>query len=667
MSGYHDVGSGSLNAAVDWSRNSSFGVTSTGFAQAASADNSTYMVINQFKFLAARSIRTSTIVLATFNTISAAATAAGIYYDCYSTAKRNCPVGKKVNKLTCVKGPETFPFVLSLGITIQGIIFAVSQSRGLEGLFERGCSIISQFMWTAIFIVPYIQLIFGLEVALRGLRSKPFPQRSKWTVAICLAGLKIVLMITGLVAFFIRAPDFCFASLFFFVARWAEGGFVLLLVIAVLLTICAVTIFIKLTRNADIETSERVLASRMVYYLALAIISTLLMIPFFGFLTFNDIVETGKTTSLTLAMIATVVANVSGLMTGGLHLFLRSNTISTIGPRDKLAEYERQKLKYNIRMQSPNDLDEPAHMMQTVNNRSLRRKDSEETLVRYEKEEEAAIESPSSTYYNIPRFESKSPNPLRSNAVTSPIAIPRNPDRAQLSSASSHTRKASASYSLFPSKDNASTNSVAFLPSTTYSPNSNMNEFTFNLDDIKPPPSIKVNGRHKRDSSMSSTATVQIGLRLSNVQDMPRTTSTIINNDDRVHNLGCPNLAPIRPNPLFKLGVADQPTSPSENISHSNCCSCTEEPSRDVRMKTLPPVPHAIKTVQSQASTGEETLSPAVYSPHSPQKAKLPSPKGVGFNVLKRANTTPVQPDGTPPPPRNRGNSDAQRFRSDWI
>lgn len=52
----------------------------------------------------------------------------------------------RVRVWNCVTGAETYPFILSLAITIQGIIFAVSQSRGLDGLFASGCSLISSFM-----------------------------------------------------------------------------------------------------------------------------------------------------------------------------------------------------------------------------------------------------------------------------------------------------------------------------------------------------------------------------------------------------------------------------------------------------------------------------------------------------------------------------------------
>lgn len=42
--------------------------------------------------------------------------------------------------------PQVYPFVLSLGIVAQGIIFAVAQARGLDALLINGCVNISQIM-----------------------------------------------------------------------------------------------------------------------------------------------------------------------------------------------------------------------------------------------------------------------------------------------------------------------------------------------------------------------------------------------------------------------------------------------------------------------------------------------------------------------------------------
>lgn len=393
------------------------------------------------------------------------------------------------------------------------------------------------------------------------------------------------------------------------------------------------------------------------------------MLPFFVYLTFNNLGDTEGNTGLTLSMIATVVANVSGLMTGGLHLFFRSNIISTIGPRDKFAEYERQQLKYKIRKPDPNDYEYSGHVLQPISTpQTLRRMDSEESLMRYGKEEEASVESPPG---RTAAMLVEATNPLRSNAVFLPAASVRAPERAQLPLASSgamHSRKPSSSYSLFPNKNLGNTSSVALLPSTTYSPIEGSNPFDDFNEPLQPPPSIKPNGRHRRDSSMMSSATVQIGLRFSNVDDMPPMASTMISNAERVHNLDCPK--EIRPSPLAAFTVADDASPTAEPSSPVTRTGSRRDPVKDARMKTLPPVPRAISFADRQSRLEEEplTLSPAVYRPDSPTRTRVPSPKGVGFNVPKRSNTTPVQPlASSPRPPRNRGNSDAAEGRGDWI
>jgi hypothetical protein len=92
MSGSESIGSG-YSAGSAYAMNMSMSNTSSSLLQASSS-NSTYQVINQLKFLAAKSIRNSAIILAVFNTVAAFATAIGILYDCYGRAKRNSPRGK---------------------------------------------------------------------------------------------------------------------------------------------------------------------------------------------------------------------------------------------------------------------------------------------------------------------------------------------------------------------------------------------------------------------------------------------------------------------------------------------------------------------------------------------------------------------------------------------
>lgn len=46
---------------------------------------------------------------------------------------------------------ETFPLVLSIGIVIQGLIFASVQGQGLGSLSINGCGTIAQIMWIGMF------------------------------------------------------------------------------------------------------------------------------------------------------------------------------------------------------------------------------------------------------------------------------------------------------------------------------------------------------------------------------------------------------------------------------------------------------------------------------------------------------------------------------------
>ncbi|KAI0431830.1 hypothetical protein F5Y09DRAFT_176083 [Xylaria sp. FL1042] len=639
-----------------WSVNSTWSDNSS-FSQAAYNGSSTFGVINELKFLAAKSSRQSTIILTAFNIVSAAATAAGILYNNYLSVKRS-PLRRKtrVNIFTCVRGSDVYPLILSLAIVSQGIIFVVSQAQGLDSLFQSGCALISQFMWPGIFIVPYTQLVFTVETTLRALKSDPFPPRSKWTVPICLTIIKIALLATGLVTFFIRAPNFCFASLFWFVAKWAEGGFALLIGIVVILAACAVIIYIKLTRYSMMDDDERVSASRMIYYIALAIIPNTLMIPFFGYLSFGNPFENGGDTGLTLSMVSTVVSNVTGLMTGGLYLFLRSSTASIIAPKNKLDEYERQQMKYQIGMPKPGDTDFNSHIMKPIT--------APQWLLEMEPQEKQKIQE------NINRQGSQgttwplgadNSNPLGLNAVFKQSLILKSPTDTQIPFSMAQVRKASTSYTLFPNRNQGSRTSNVLLPPTTYSPNASEDLVNNFSDTLMPPPSIQPPGyRHRRDSSMASSATVQIGLRLSNVEDVRPTTASTIGGIERTHELGCPNNPTVeminRPTPLF---TRDSVISSPSSKHHSRSSQA------DSTMKILPAVPRDSQTELERAPI----LNPTVYSPKSPTKGKVPSPKGVGFNVPMRTNNTPVQAvEVRSPVPRLRGNSvDGGADRANWI
>ena len=196
--------------------------------------------------------------------------------------------------MSSIHPAETFPLIIAIGIVVQGIAFAVVQSRGLDALFTKGCSEIAQFMWpgkkpshpgttkltgVAIMIVPYVQLVFGLECTFRSLRRIPFQARGKYDVAICCATIVLMLIATWIPSHIFPEPDVCFASLLWFISRYGKAGLIILSAVGGLLLISAVTIFTRLSTVTTIDQHQRIAASRMVYYLVLGIVSLVRVEP----------------------------------------------------------------------------------------------------------------------------------------------------------------------------------------------------------------------------------------------------------------------------------------------------------------------------------------------------------------------------------------------------
>ncbi|KFY94160.1 hypothetical protein V500_03394, partial [Pseudogymnoascus sp. VKM F-4518 (FW-2643)] len=79
-------------------------------------------LISSLVFANSKSIRTFTVILASFNGVAAFATAFSILYDCYCASKRygNGSSSKKFF-LWAMHPAETFPLVLALGIVVQGV------------------------------------------------------------------------------------------------------------------------------------------------------------------------------------------------------------------------------------------------------------------------------------------------------------------------------------------------------------------------------------------------------------------------------------------------------------------------------------------------------------------------------------------------------------------
>jgi hypothetical protein len=127
---------------------------STGFQFQA---NSTSKWDNELKFAAAGSVRTSIIVLAVFNLVVAFAVTLVILLRSWRTLKRAESWDFRSSWFRLVQGRDIYPFVLSIGIVTQGIVYATAQAKGLESLMILECAMVSQMMLPgkSVYLRPY--------------------------------------------------------------------------------------------------------------------------------------------------------------------------------------------------------------------------------------------------------------------------------------------------------------------------------------------------------------------------------------------------------------------------------------------------------------------------------------------------------------------------------
>lgn len=356
-------------------------------------------------------------------------------------------------------------------------------------------------------------------------------------------------------------------------------------------------------------------------------------------------------------------------MNGLLHLFLRSNTATTsFGPKSS-RERTWDKKKHEIRIWGPNELaylNQLADPVSGPHTADLKRSESRTNLVGPEKDRPISMESLQSPSPTKPPMRQ---NPLRLNGVgemeTAPSAVEALPESSSRSPKRGHAR--SQSYSLFPT---APSNSINFQDPTE------RQELTsiYDISDLQPPPAVFGGGLraqgHRRDSSVASSATVQIGLRLSHAPSPSHETTPVLPLPSTtyqakpkqsisplrletqniglpvVHPLSIPARSPRRPSPLNTSMVS--PTQPSpERESCSN--------------KTLPPTPKAsvFIPVMKQATEPITQLSTAVYSPERrfPKATEVPQSA-----TIPRTN---LLDDG--PQRSNSSRQPARQSKLDWI
>jgi hypothetical protein len=123
---------------------------------------------------------------------------------------------------------------------------------------------------TAIFLIGYITLVFGVEVAIRAFGRERFAARGKWNTTICVAVVSFMLLLTWIPTVAWPMSNTCFGSLIWFPMRYDLLLLIFLSVLVSSLLLLAALISIQLMRTPDLDHNERISASRMTYFLLVA-------------------------------------------------------------------------------------------------------------------------------------------------------------------------------------------------------------------------------------------------------------------------------------------------------------------------------------------------------------------------------------------------------------
>lgn len=305
--------------------------------------------------------------------------------------------------------------------------------------------------------------------------------------------------------------------------------------------------------------------------LVYADIFQVLLLPYFYYVSFSQTMASDLYPAQ-LSMVATVVVNLSGIVTGGLYLFLRSSRFSPVGPRDYVNQDQERRTRLGIKIRRSSNSGYSANgfadqMQQPLSPSWLYRNTTnnyEGTGV--EKSEEERIESlrqmPTQGTVNV------TSSPTRPQAVWTPTS-PQSGLGANLQAN-------------IPRPSFSATQQALLSPATAAAL-------------LPPPPGLLAGNNHRRDSSVGSHATVQIGLRLSNVDDVPARVPAQPDQPGKVHDLGCPKAQ--------QLGsVSSRTTTPLRVASSAYSSTQTSD---------------ATSSPATSSIDDGIRLSPTVYSPEA--------------------------------------------------
>ncbi|KAF1917891.1 hypothetical protein BDU57DRAFT_180379 [Ampelomyces quisqualis] len=484
------------------------------------ATNSTRGLIASLQLQQVQTLRTMHLTVGVFSLALILLTVHRIVSDATRAAALQVTLrNKRFNALHHVHTADTFPLALASGAGLQQIIFVAVQSTSLHSVLSNQCRGLSMITLPAIFVVGYITMVFGIEMAWRSVRTERFAPRGKWNTAICIAVVSFLLLLTWIPTIAWPMYNRCFGSLIWFPMRYDVLTLAILSIMVFSCLLLAAIISIQLMRTSNVDHNERVSASRVSYYLLVVALLYILVMPVEIQSLRRDFMN-----ALASARVAEISLFATGLVITFFHLFLRTNaTRMVIRPiEDMKAPRKQQRPK--IRFFGPSDLEMsisgPMGLQGGIG------PSSSQGLIDVGPEKNRMDFDPE--YFQRPE-QVMTPNSIKSHSPIDPTKWPLPPDVANAQVASPAQKRNQRGYSLFPTR----AEEVPRLPATIYDPNTPQGESTVsklalrrltrrgsitNVSEAfdfltKPRPLFAE--MHRRDRSTDSSATVQIGLRFS--------------------------------------------------------------------------------------------------------------------------------------------------------
>lgn len=120
----------------------------------------------------------------------------------------------------------------------------------------------------AIFSLSYMHLVFGFEMAIRSLKKTPFQPRNKWANTACISAFVILLICTWIPTRIIPEEKMkCYGDIIWQSFRNVKTGVGISAGLVFAFLTMAAIIGLQLYNTQNVDTSERIAGSRMVYYL----------------------------------------------------------------------------------------------------------------------------------------------------------------------------------------------------------------------------------------------------------------------------------------------------------------------------------------------------------------------------------------------------------------